>query len=149
MQDETRTSNAAAWNTRNRILPITRTRRRQLSGTDAQLVQLGERGRLELQRQVNKTQGRATDAAASRSIRKQSSTTTTNNIEPETTIAKPKANNTIPKTSNTKIGSKRKTIASAKTRNDTILRAKVAAANEASTVTRSGGTKARKRQSVR
>lgn len=155
MEDEARTSHAAAGKTRNRIAPVTRFRRRHLSGlsgADAQLVQLGERGRVELQRQVIKTQGRATDAAPSRSILKQSSTTTTtNNIEPEpeTTITKSKANNTIPKTRNTKIGAKRKSVTFANTRNDTGVNSKVAAASEASTVTRTGGTKARRRQPVR
>ncbi|KAH8745835.1 hypothetical protein F5883DRAFT_264280 [Diaporthe sp. PMI_573] len=133
MEEETRTSNATTGKDRNRILRVTRARRRELSGTDAQLVQLGERGRLEMQRQVNDTQGLATDAAASRSTRKQSSATT-NKIEPKATTAKPKANNTIPKTGNTKIGAKRKTIASAK----------ATAAIDAGTVTRSVGTKARK-----
>ncbi|CAN8100209.1 unnamed protein product [Discula destructiva] len=149
MDEETRTSSAAAGKDRNRMAPVTRARRHQLSGTDAQLVQLGERGRLEMQRQVNKTQGRAADAAANRSIRMQSSTTITNSIEPETTIAKPRANNTIPKTSHTRIGAKRKTIASANTSNDTTTSAKIEAANEARTVTRSMGTRARKSQSKR
>lgn len=71
---------------KNAVMPpsrITRARHRQLSGTDAQLFQLGHRGQLDMQSQPHETQrhdhkiiGRAAEAAANRPRPRRSATKT-------------------------------------------------------------------------
>ncbi|KUI67676.1 hypothetical protein VM1G_03598 [Cytospora mali] len=55
---------------------VTRARRRQLSGIDAQLFQLGQRGQADLQGQAHERQGQATEAANDKMRPRRSSATT-------------------------------------------------------------------------
>lgn len=106
---------------------VTRARRRQLSGEDAQLFQLGQRGQLDLQEQACETQGQATEAAAGRPRRRRSPATINNN--------------TRPKASHTSIGAKARTTTNSNT--NTKSSAKSRAGKNATTIA-GAGTKARR-----
>lgn len=124
--EENGTRNASVGGECNHTPRLTRARRRQLSGKDAQLFQLGEGGQLDLQVQACETEGQVKEAAAGRSrSRRQRSSATSNTT----------------KTKGSKTGIGANTRATTRISSDAKASAKAAAGSNTGT---SAGTKARR-----